>query len=152
VNVLAVDPGGTTGVSCRLGDKVFTCVCTNPSQLWELIVPELDEVVYERFASSVATSHFALYTVELCGSLQSLVWSLNKYAGAHIVLARHEPQNRIAFLKEAKELVHAQREAEGKPYDKTIVHEIDATAHRLARESLGDDVRRRNYGKGISNA
>jgi hypothetical protein len=144
MNIMAIDPGGTTGVSIRLGDKTWTCVCTKPTELYELLVPELDEVVYERFASSIATSHFALYTIELVGAIQGICWARN------IKLLRHEPQNRIAFMKEAKELVTSQRELEGKPYDKTIVHEIDATAHRLAREALGDDVRRRDWGTGIS--
>jgi hypothetical protein len=165
VNTLAIDPGGHTGLALKLDGKVTTAVADRPSQVWEFITPELDEVIYERFASSVATSHFAIYTIELCGSIQGRVAALNEFMaqirgkcygdgnfGHVMTLIRHEPQNRIAFLAEAKEFVHAQRRAEGKPLDKTIVHEIDAYAHLLAREALGDNVRKRDYGKGISNA
>lgn len=163
MNIVALDPGGNTGVAMRLNGELSTCVCSKPSQVWDLLVPELDEVVYERFASSIATSHFAIYTIELCGSIQGRIYALNEFMplladkdevalGHRVVLVRHEPQNRNGFIKEAKEIVHEMRRAEGKPYDKTIVHEIDAMAHLLAREALGDDVRKRDWGRGISNA
>ena len=46
MNILAIDPGGTTGLAMRLNGELVSCVATKPSEVWNFIVPELDEVVW----------------------------------------------------------------------------------------------------------
>lgn len=143
-NIVAFDPGGHTGIAARINGQLVTCVADKPVQAWEFISPQLDVVVYERFASSVATSHDALYTIELVGGIQALCWKLG------VPVIRHEPQNRKAFMEEAIQLVKEMRN--GEPLTSLAVHEYDALAHLLAHEHFGTRLATRRWGTGISNA
>lgn len=146
-SVLAFDPGGTTGVALRDHDgSITTCTVGRPQEAWDFIQEGLDVVVYERFASSVATSHDALYTIEIIGGIQALCHRLR------IPIVRHEPQNRKAWLDEARDIVHDARRVAGVPLGKLVVHEIDALAHLLCHEALGSRIVTRRWGTGISNA
>lgn len=145
MNILAFDPGGHSGVALRLDGELSTCITMNYKDTWDFIQPGLDVIVYERFASSIATSHDALYTIELCGGIQALAERLG------IEVVRHEPQNRIAFVTKAREIITEMRGDDVK--GDGFVHEADALAHLLAfeyLESRGKRARTRNWGRGLT--
>lgn len=146
MNVVAFDPGGTTGIATRINGELITCTADDYQSAWEFIQPGLDVVIYERFASAVATSHDALYTIELVGGIKALCWHY------HVPIIRHEPQNRIAYLEEAKTIVHAMRKEAGEKLGEKARHEYDALAHLLCHEKEGTKIVTRRWGRGISNA
>lgn len=173
LNRLAIDPGVSVGMAMRLNGKfsVWLVEAGNAKEVVSYIAPVLDEVIYERFATSQRVDHYGLLTVEMCGAIQGATWVVNSAMEAEwssrfttytvpptpsphrLTLVRHEPANRIAFVEEAKDMVRAFFASMGEKPDPQIMDDgVSATAHLLCREQLGDDVRKHNYGKGISNA
>lgn len=117
---MAIDPGGTTGIAIKTPNGYHTSVCKTDEELWELFVSPPSLVIIEWFSAELI-SKYGLSTVELVGGVKALCWSKN------IPLIRHVPQERIAFIKPAKEILKAlgyRRE----------IHEVDALAHLLSWE------------------
>jgi len=118
--VLAIDPGITTGLAYNNNGIYCTSEYTIKEDLWSLInSPSLwDAVVYERFLTGGRISAPGLYTVNLIGSIEYICFSKK------INIYPQMPQKKIAFLKQAKEIL-------GKGHSD---HEVDALAHLLSWE------------------
>ncbi len=123
MKILAIDPGGTTGIAYKdteskgSPDLYVTATAKTPEELTELITPVLDLVIIENFRAQRIDRH-GLYTVRLVGGVQVLCAHLK------IKLVVQPPIMRRAFIHEARTLV--------KP--NSVVHEVDALAHLLAWE------------------
>jgi hypothetical protein len=118
--VMALDPGGTTGVAVRMHDgTIITAPCTKPEQVYELIVgSKLEHVVVERFAA-VTISKYGLHTVRIVGGVYALCWEHK------IPYTEHAPQHRYPFKKEARAILKGRR---------VVIHEIEALEHLLRWE------------------
>lgn len=121
--VLAIDPGGTTGVALRYGSegKWLTASYTTPEQLCDAILKGLDHVVIENFKAE-HISKYGLYTVKLVGGVFFACRKLD------IPLTIHEPQARYPFRTDAKQMIIDS----GQKY---VIHEMDALAHLLRWEN-----------------
>lgn len=120
--LLAIDPGGHTGVAYRATTgQIVTLVTTTPEELFELVTPAIDQVIIEEFSTAGRISRFGLYTVRLVGGVEALCWHL------HLPLQVQSPQYRHPFQAPANEYMLAQRE-------KFEDHQEDALAHLLAFE------------------
>lgn len=119
--VMAIDPGGTSGVAVRfVNGKILTCTTTTPEQLYNMMCNAcLDHVVYESFQAQ-QINKYGLYTVELCGGIKAVAHTLG------IPCAKHMPQDRYPFLDEAVKFLNDRKEATSMHY---VVHEKDALAH-----------------------
>jgi hypothetical protein len=120
MTVMAIDPGGTSGIAFRLDNgTLLTTTCQEPEQVYELIVqPGLTHVVIERF-NAQNIGKWGLHTVRIVGGVYALCYDHK------IKYIEHMPQERRPFLNEARELLRGR---------KTVVHELDATAHLLRYE------------------
>lgn len=118
--VIAIDPGGTTGVAVRYpnGDWMTISV-TTPSELWEFFMEHPDEVVFEVFSTGGRVDKWMIYTIELVGGIKSLIFGLNLHGFAH------SPGFRYPYMAQAEALLRGQQHT---------VHEVDALAHLLAHE------------------
>jgi hypothetical protein len=121
--ILAIDPGGTTGIAYRMpNDELLTCAVTTPQELWAFFSPiKPDIVVFEIFATGNRVDRYMIYTIELVGGIKAAceILDIQGYA--------HSPQMRKSFLAEADVILRAKRT----PY---VVHEKDALAHLLCIE------------------
>jgi len=115
--IVAIDPGGTTGVASKINGEYNTYVLHDEEELWHLINEKPDLVICENFVAELI-SKYGLYTVQLVGGIKALCYTHN------IPLVIQMPQKRIAFVKPAKEMIRR-----GHPD-----HEHDALAHLLAFE------------------
>lgn len=124
--VLAIDPGGTTGLAWQLPDgSLMTESVNEPEELWQQIDPRLIErVVYEQFGGRVISEH-GLHTVRMVGGIQALCYYHK------LPVEGRPPQSRTAFIDKAKE--HIQR-TKG---IKFVVHEVDALAHLMCYLAVG---------------
>lgn len=130
--ILAIDPGGTTGIAIRMNDgSIQTCVCQtmtgdkkkefDSTSLYDMIcTPGITHVVYEMFQAELI-SKYGLHTVRLVGAIEALCWKLN------IPVLAHMPQMRRPFLDEAKKILT-------KKGGRYVIHEVDALAHLLRME------------------
>lgn len=127
--VIAIDPGGTTGIALRgtnTGMKYLTCTTSTLEELVDFLWnQDITHLVVENFQAQTI-SKWGLYTVRLVGVCQTI---------AHIKHAKyvlHIPQDRYPFQQEAKALL------EGR---KTVIHEEDALAHLLRFEHDETQIR-----------
>lgn len=125
MNVLALDPGGTTGVAMtfddfqRTEDMAYTTIATDdPLKVWRFVTAyKWNVVLCERFATAGRVSKYGLGTVEIVGGVRSLC------AEHKTPFLYRQPQHRKSAQKEAKDYLA------GRPH---VIHEEDALAHLLA--------------------
>lgn len=131
--ILAIDPGGTTGLAWYLQDGIYlTATADSAEKVWEEIDPtSVDTVLYEQFSASIISKH-GLHTVRVVGGIQALCMYHK------IPCIARTAQSRIAFLDDAKDILKYQ------PGPKTP-HQRDALAHIL---SYQHEVR--IYGRHVS--
>jgi hypothetical protein len=124
-NVIAVDPGGTTGVAVRIGETITTCTCKTPEELYDLITSSGWEAIaiepFTPFNAASRISKYGLYTVRLVGGVQALAYHLK------IPIVEQPPAKRIPFVRQANELLVKMRRD-------FVVHEVDALSHLLCWE------------------
>lgn len=136
MSVLAVDPGGKSGIAIRLDDgKLMTCICESlfnkkagtrqvtydAKELYEmLMLPTITQVIVETFQAQ-RIDQYGLHTVRLVGAIEAICHVRN------IPLVKHIPQDRYPFKTEAKMWLQDQK----RPY---LIHELDALAHLLRWE------------------
>jgi hypothetical protein len=129
--ILALDPGGSTGVALRLPDGSWlTNTITDPGDLWDLFTPPgvPDLCVFEIFATGGRVDRYMIYTIELVGGIKAVCYAMGIRSFAHT------PQRRYPWLAQAEALL------KGQPHTK---HEVDALSHLLAFEALRPDERPR---------
>lgn len=121
--LLALDPGGTTGIAVRSYDgSIMTSVATDAPTVWSYFSnPAPDAVIFELFSTMGRVDKYMLHTVEMVGGIKALCHALNVQGYAHV------PQQRKAFIESAREILKGQRR-------KFMIHEVDALAHLLAHE------------------
>lgn len=126
-NVLAIDPGGTTGLAFRINGKIGTSTTGTPKQLYDFILELQDQwqqIIVEDFASSGKLSTYGLYTIRLIGGIEALCIE------HRIPITVQMPQFRY----------HARMAAEHYWTTTTrrhVIHEHDALMHLLAWEEDG---------------
>lgn len=126
--VLALDPGGSTGIALRLPDGTFhTVTLRDPGDIWDLFTePNTpDIVVFETFATGGRVDRYMIYTIELCGGIKAVCYALG------IRCFPDPPQRRYPWMKQSEELLRGREHT---------VHEVDALAHLLGFEELHPDV------------
>lgn len=120
--IVAVDPGGQSGVAIRTPEGYSVCVMHTAEELWQLLIDARPgQIVVENFATSSWISKYGLHTVRLVGGVQAIAQML------HLKLKIQQPQHRHAFQKEAAKLCKTIA-------SQTTDHERDALAHLLAFE------------------
>src|SRR3990167_418616 len=126
--LLAIDPGGTTGLALRTDTLLSTFTTKDPVDVWEILVgikkseaPHI-QIIIERYAGIFIDKH-GLATVEIVGGVTAICTIL------HLHLARRTPVQRIPKKEEARELLLIVK-GRGNFLD----HEVDALAHLLKWE------------------
>lgn len=120
--ILAIDPGGHSGVALRLPTgKLLTNTVTTPSELFNFFLEKPDLCVFEIFATGGRVDQHMIYTIELVGGIKAVCYALGIKAYAHV------PQARNPWILQAADLLKGTEHTR---------HEIDATAHLLAFEEL----------------
>lgn len=114
MKILAIDPGGSTGLAWYLDGEIDT-KCVPISEAMDNLTLEYDLFVIERFATAGRLSKDGLATIDLVGQVKGWCYAMLK----PVIL--HSPQSRKAW----------QRDAEFFPGRKRIIHERDALAHLL---------------------
>lgn len=125
--IVAIDPGVSTGVAIKGNDEYLTITLTleeiKQGALLE-IVQGADQVIIEFFAAfashGMRVAAPGIRAIEVVGKVMAYCEMQN------IPLARQSPQNRKAFMLQARKLA--------KRY--STPHEIDALAHLLTWEYL----------------
>lgn len=141
MNILSIDPGGTTGIAMRVdtiesrgrpassaGGVIRTTILKTLNELASLIGDTMrwEAVVCEQFATSDRISKYGLYTVELVGCVRAMCYD----RGYRLYI--HNPQDRISWLEDADELLKL-------THKKHVIHEKDALSHLLAFEDGVDE-------------
>jgi hypothetical protein len=122
-NVLAIDPGGTTGIAVCIGGEIATCTSTDPEEVWGMC-QRFDVIVIERFATSGMMSKYGLWTIEIVGGVRAIAYLHDKQ------LFIHSPQERYAYQQIAHKMLLDRKV----PF---VIHEEDALAHYLAYQERG---------------
>lgn len=123
MNIIAIDPGATSGIAIRLETRpdYVTTTVTTPQDVWTYITALLwDAVVIERFATSSRISKYGLLTVEIVGGVRALCHALK------LNYVQHTPQTRLAFQAQAKTILKGRS---------VVIHEVESLAHLLAYEA-----------------
>jgi hypothetical protein len=130
--VIAIDPGGTTGIAFRYpGGQIATSTVNTQEALWayfENDMPKPDHVIIEewQYFSGAATPS-GVHTASLVSSVHGICYVLG------IPLSLRSPGSRRPKMEEATKWYKAKV---GKKYtNKMDSHEIDALAHLLQWES-----------------
>jgi hypothetical protein len=130
--VLAIDPGGTSGMAVRFPNGLLsTFTCSTPEEVYAFIdntKDVLQQVVVENFQAELI-GKWGLFTVRIVGGVYALCYIYN------INYKLHMPQDRYPFLKEAKEHLDAIKKEKKIRY---VVHEKDALAHLFRLEYDND--------------
>lgn len=122
---LAIDPGKTTGIAIRDNEGPYrTGVILTDKEVWDLIQPGCEVVIYEAFQAAVIDKN-GLLTVRIVGGIQATAHRLG------IPTVRHMPQFRYRFLDDSRAIL---KEIGLRT---TGDHELDALAHLLAFEETG---------------
>lgn len=120
MSIVAIDPGGTTGIAVTVDGKEFnTCTYTTPEEVWSLVnLDPVDTVVIERFQTSDYLSKYGLLTIEIVGGVMGICHILGKRLVIHTPVQRYSQQD-IAkrYLLD-----------KGIPF---AIHEEDALSHML---------------------
>lgn len=123
--VVAIDPGGKSGIAASTDKMDYLTACVNtPEEVWTFIAPNVHHVIYEEFGAETI-SKYGLHTVRIIGGILALCWKYN------IPVTKHMPQKRLAFKTQAREILQHKRYTLKQTY---MVHELDALAHLLAWE------------------
>jgi hypothetical protein len=119
--ILAIDPGGTTGLAWQMPDGSFmTEAVKEAEELWELLNPSLiQRVVYEQFGGRIISEH-GLHTVRLIGGIQALCYYHK------LPVQGRPPQSRKAFVDKAQDYI---KQTKGIRF---VVHEVDALSHLMS--------------------
>lgn len=122
--LIAIDPGGTTGIAVRVGDmQPVTCVTKTPDELWDFLsAGKFTHCVIEDFQANRVDRHM-IYTIRLVGGVEASCRLLG------IELKKHTPQDRYPFRKEAEEFLRG---------SKAVIHERDALMHLFRWEHDND--------------
>jgi len=127
--VLAIDPGGASGVAARFPDgRWLTNTLTDPADLWDLFTPPNtpDFCVFEIFSTGGRVDKYMIYTIELVGGIKAVCYALGVRGFAH------SPSKRYPWLELAERMLKGQAHTR---------HEVDALAHLLCFEELRPDAR-----------
>lgn len=136
--LMAVDPGGTTGLAFRFPDgQIATCTTNSQEDLWQYFLdnPVPDQVILEEwqyFNGRVTPSGFL--TANLVASLIGICHILK------IPLALRSPGSRANRQQEAEEWYKQNKRR--RTILKIHSHECDALAHLLTWESLHPELQR----------
>ena len=136
MRVLAIDPGGSTGMAMWEGTEVRTLTIPSMDTIGEvvsvIIEARPDIIVVETFLSTGKLSKYGIWTLELIGVIKALVhlaysdnlvWHLEDWEPS---LVRRSPSQRIVFEPKAKELLRSRRTRTGVSFTD---HEVSALAH-----------------------
>ena len=123
MNILSIDPGGTTGIAVSVGGEIATCTSKDAQEVWGM-VQRFDIIIIERFATSGLLSKYGLHTIEIVGGVKALCYTLDK------PLYVHQPQERYAFQQQAHTMLLDRKVA-------FLIHEEDSLAHLLAYMERG---------------
>lgn len=126
--ILAIDPGGSTGIAVRFPDGQFqTNTLTDPADLWDFFKPAVKPqvCVFEMFSTAGRVDKYMIYTIELVGGLRAITYALGIRSYVHV------PSKRYPWLAQAEALL------KGKGHTR---HEVDALAHLLAYEGRRPNV------------
>lgn len=118
--ILAIDPGGTSGIALWLPDgKYITNVALTPEDTWSYIDPDtISRVLCENYHGQIIST-YGLHTVRIIGGIMALCWKYDiPYQG-------RPPQARYPRLEAAKFYL---KQNKG---DTFVVHEADALAHLM---------------------
>lgn len=118
--VIAIDPGGTTGIAVKTSDgRYLTCTASTPEEVADfLFTKRFTHLIVENFQAQTI-GKWGLHTVRIVGGCYMLAY----LKGATYV--HHVPQDRYPFQQEAKEMLQG---------TKAVIHEQDALAHLLRWE------------------
>ena len=123
--IIAIDPGGTTGIAVRKEDgEIYLTQLTKPSELWEFLrgyrrVEEQGTIICENFSTAGRISSAGLHTVRLVGGVQAIGWVMGW------PVYTPEPAQRIMMREKAEEIAPRKHE---------LRHQRDALMHLLAFE------------------
>lgn len=117
MNVIAIDPGQTTGLAILLEGKYITFTEVTPEGVWDQVnqLP-WDHVVCENFTTAGRISNYGLLTVRTIGGIQAICHL--KGIPVHMRMPQHRRSKQAKADKMAK-----------------VIHERDALAHLLAWEA-----------------
>lgn len=128
LNLIAIDPGGTTGIAVKMAaaDHYATSTETSPEKVWQLLTACLwDHVIVEKFATGGRISKYGLDTVEIVGGIRALCHTLR------FPISLRQPTQRYAWQETAKDYLKSQ----GTHH---VIHEIEALAHLMAWQDKYD--------------
>lgn len=122
MKIIAIDPGGTTGVAIYADGEYATM--TLPindvmQQLNDWAMP--DVFVVEFFATAGRLSRYGLATIDLVGQIKGYCFAKN------IPCVTQSPMSRKAWVLPAEKVLR------GRPH---VIHETDALAHLLEYQEL----------------
>lgn len=117
--LVAIDPGGSTGIAMK-EDGVYSTITTKfPDDVFaKILCNEWTAVIYEDFNTGGNISKDGQHTLKLIGGILALCWQKN------IKPYRQVPQERMAFLARANAILKKIKE-------KPTNHDKDALAHLL---------------------
>lgn len=120
--LMGVDPGVTTGVALKIGDRYLTTTTRERNELWDMIKKyKPDKLAFETFARSGRVDQNMIYTMELVGSIRAVTYVLG------IASYGQAPQTRRSYLLDAETILKNSGA-------KFVEHEKDALAHVLFLE------------------
>lgn len=138
--LIAIDPGGTTGISILLDGKVHTRTFHTikgskpPSKAIDFVpgpffkfLKSVDwhAIVIENFVTDNMVSKFGLYTIQLVGAVKMFAYMTDTPVYVQM------PQYRYSSKKQMTELLKGRE---------VVIHERDATMHLLAYLEKGPNL------------
>jgi hypothetical protein len=119
--LMAIDPGGSTGVAFKISANYHTCTINEPKELWDLIKNfKPDRIAFESFYTGGQVDRNMIHTIELVGSIHGICYVLG------IPFHGQQPQARKSFILDARKIL--------KTEGGHTQHEVDALAHLLCLE------------------
>lgn len=147
--LIAIDPGGTTGMAFRFENQEWGTLAVPLSHQLEVTekiasyarsVGSSLTVAVEQFSTMQYLSKDGINTIELVGGIVHVCALYN------IVCFRHAPMHRTPFQANAHEMLVERRNKLGRKIASFVVHEEDALAHLLRLEyNLKPPVRLRGH-------
>lgn len=125
-NILAIDPGGTTGIATHTSSGYTTLITKNDEALFDLILKTTwDIVIVENFVAQLI-GHDGLATVRLVGAVQALCYARN------IKCIVQMPNDRTWMIRNGTVAKFI------RPH--SVIHERDALAHLLNWEAKNSSL------------